>query len=69
MIYEWKKTPPELRSALCDLNETPLSCRSKQCGSTWTWTPLQEHLFKNIVIFSLFCNIFDQVWSLEKCEL
>ena len=39
----------ELRSALCDVNETPLSCRSEQCGGhtyytkfTRTWTPLQD---------------------------
>ena len=28
---------------------------------TWTWTPLQDLTF-----FTLFCDIFDQVWSLLK---
>ena len=32
---------------------------------TSTWTPLQD-LTKSIVIFTLFCDIFDQVWSLLK---
>ena len=32
---------------------------------TCTWTPLQD-LNQNIVIFTLFCDIFDQVWSLLK---
>ena len=42
-----EQPPSELRSVLCDVNETPLSCRSEQCGGdihatkfTSTWTPL-----------------------------
>ena len=30
-----EQPPSELRSALCDVNETPLSCRSEQCGRTY----------------------------------
>ena len=40
---------------------------------TWTWTPLRDLTYKNIVVFTLFCDIFDQVWSLvkyrKKCEI
>ena len=31
----------------------------------WTWTPLQD-VTSNIVIFTLFCDIFDQILFLLK---
>ena len=52
-----EQPPSELRSALCGVNETSLSCRSEQCGGqpttkfTWTWTPLQE-------LTSEYCDIY-----------
>ena len=67
-----EQPPSELRSALCDVNETSLSCRSEQCGRTYPLLSLHGHgrrcriWLKNIVIFTLFCGIFDQVLSLLK---
>ena len=61
----------ELRSALCRVNETPLSCVVNRAGTNLLLS-LHGHerrcrsWLKNIVIFTLFCDIFDQVWSLLK---
>ena len=73
-----EQTPSELHLALCDVNETSLSCCNEQCGVTYPLLSLHRHgrccriWLKNIVIFTLFCDKFDRVWSLlvlEKCEL
>ena len=76
-----EQPPSELRSALCDVNGTPLSCRSEQWGGgggggggggTYPLLSLHGHgrrcriWLRNIVIFTLFYDIFDQVWSLLK---
>ena len=38
-----EQPPSELRSALCDVNETPLSCRSEQCEGTYPLLSLHGH--------------------------
>ena len=67
IIYEWKNTPQNYVQRYV----ASLSCRSEQCRGgggipatkfTWTRTPLQDLT----VIFTLFCDIFDQVWPLLK---
>ena len=52
--------------------DAALSCRSEQCGGTYLLLSLHGHgrpcrsWLKNIVIFTLFCDILDQVWSLRS---
>ena len=38
-----EQPPSELRSALYDVNETPLSCRSEQCGGIYPLLSLHGH--------------------------
>ena len=58
-----EQPPSELRSALCDVNETPLSCRSEQYGLTYRleMDAAAGFALRNIAIFTLFFDIFDQV--------
>ena len=73
ILYEWNNLPQNYVHHYVTSMRPTLSCRSElnsvwnipATKFTWTWTPLQD-LIKNIVIFTLFCDIFDQVWSLLK---
>ena len=74
ILYEWNNLPQ-------NYVQRYLTSMRRRCIAVGTYPLLSLHghgrccriLLKNIVIFTLFCDVFDQVWSLlkfwKKCEL